>query len=114
MASRASKADPWKRARTDATYAEVVIDWTRISSVEQFYDQVLPQCQSPSWHGRNLDALSDSWVTGGIDRAGPPYRFLIRGADALDSELKGFAEEVIEIARESVVENGGSCKQVAE
>ena len=114
MASRASKADPWKRLRADAAYTEVVIDWTRISSIEQFYDQVLPQGQSPSWHGRNLDALSDSWVTGGIDQAGPPYRFRFCGADALDSELKDFAEAVIEIARQSVAENGGTCEQEAD
>jgi RNAse (barnase) inhibitor barstar len=114
MASRASKSDPWRRARADAAYPEIVIDWTEISSKDQFYDRVLPQCQSPSWHGRNLDALSDSWVTGGIDPIGPPYRFRFRGSDTLDSELKDFAEVVIEIARESVEENGGSCKQEAE
>jgi RNAse (barnase) inhibitor barstar len=114
MASRASKADSWERARTDAAYPEIVVDWAEISSVDQFYDQVLPQCQSPSWHGRNLNALSDSWVTGGINPGGPPYRFRFVGSDTIGSGLKDFVGAVIEIARESVEENGGSCKQEAE
>lgn len=114
MASRASKTDPWRRACVGTDYPEVVIDWAQISSVDQFYNQVLPQCQSPSWHGRNLGALSDSWVTGGIDPGGPPYQFRFLGSNSIDSDIKDFAEAVIEIARESVYENGGSCKQEAE
>ncbi|MBD5779657.1 barstar family protein [Pelagicoccus sp. NFK12] len=56
----------------------IEIDWNQISTVDEFYDTVLPQSEAPSWHGRNLNALNDSWVTGGINRGGPPYNFRIQ------------------------------------
>lgn len=111
MASRMSKDDPWKRSRVDEGLPEVVVDWEKISSVDIFYDTVLAQCSSPAWHGRNLNALSDAWVTGGINPMGPPYTFQFIACDQVDSELKEFADAVIEIARQSVQENGGNCYQ---
>jgi RNAse (barnase) inhibitor barstar len=53
----------------------IVIDWAAIGSREEFYDRVLPQMDAPSWHGRTLDALQDSWVNGCICPDGPPFAF---------------------------------------
>lgn len=89
----------------------VVIDWSRTRSIDEFYDAILPQCGSPSWHGRNLNALSDSWVTGGIDHHGPPFAFRFFAASHAPSNLIEFRDAVLEIARESVSENGGSITE---
>ena len=85
----------------------MIIDWGKCASSEEFYDTVLPQCGSPSWHGRNLDALNDSWVTGGIDEGGPPFAFWFLNGSQIDSNLSRFREAVEEIASASVATNGG-------
>ena len=48
------------------------IDWKNIANEEDFYNSILPQLDAPEWHGRNLDALSDSLVGGGINGIEPP------------------------------------------
>ena len=110
MAEREFYGRPWKRSRTDESYPEFILDWSRTKSKEEFYDLILlSQSDSPDWHGRNLDALRDAWVTGGINQCGPPYRFRFVGLDCLEGEFRDFAESVLQIAQESVDENGGSC-----
>jgi hypothetical protein len=64
--------------------------------------------QAPDWHGRNLDALDDSWVAGGVCAAGPPFRFVIRSAAHPEPALASFTTAVLEIAQASVRENGGN------
>ncbi len=83
------------------------IDWAAIHSPSDFFDVVLRQMQAPEWHGRNLDALNDSWVTGDICPTGPPFRFRFRSSPPADVELASFAATVREIAEASVHENGG-------
>jgi len=79
----------------------VSIDWSRIASEDDFYDIVSPQCGFPSWHGRNLDALEDSWVTGGIDTNGPPYVFEFRNPGEATPEMRRLLGYVDEIAKDS-------------
>lgn len=79
--------------------------------IEDFFGKVLPQCGSPSWHGRNLDSLNDSWVTGGIDALGPPYDFQFSGMLEASDDLSLFREKICDIARRSVEENGGRFKE---
>ena len=88
----------------------MVIDWNQISNVDEFYDSVLSQSGAPSWHGRNLNALNDSWVTGGVNRKGPPYRFLIHKRITENKEIEEIEFAVEEIARESIEENGGNLE----
>ena len=45
---------------------KIFIDWRTIDSYEQFFDIFLPQVKAPVWHGKNLDAFSDSIITGGV------------------------------------------------
>jgi hypothetical protein len=82
MAQRESLGAPWHRTLQFADAAQIVVDWSQISSREDFYDVVFQQCGSPPWHGRNLDGLADSWVTGGINQHGPPYAFAFSSLDA--------------------------------
>jgi len=37
---------------------EIVLDWSLYQDVEDFYQDILNQLKSPSWHGNNLNALS--------------------------------------------------------
>jgi len=87
----------------------IIVDWSQIASASAFYDLVLPQCGSPSWHGRNLNALNDSWVTGDIDSGGPPFDFVIQNMDTVSQTLSPIADAVLQIAQASVAANGGSC-----
>lgn len=107
MAERESPGSPWTRKLQYADAAHVIVDWSQITSEEDFYDCVLSQCGSPSWHGRNLDALSDSWVTGGIDRLGPPYAFEFRNVESTRADLISFRDAVLRISEGSIDENGG-------
>lgn len=85
----------------------VFVDWAKCRSLDEFYDMVLPQCGSPGWHGRNLDALSDSWVTGGIDDGGPPFAFWFLNGSQTPPDLLEFRKTVEDLAAESITENGG-------
>lgn len=107
MAWREGPDAPWQRKLQYEDAPRITLDWAQVRSIEDFHDVVLPQCGSPAWHGRNLDALSDSWITGGIDTNGPPYAFDFQNVDQIRPELSAFAEEVMSIARESIDENGG-------
>jgi RNAse (barnase) inhibitor barstar len=93
-------------------YTRVVVDWSIIKDIDSFYDIVLPQCGSPSWHGRNLSALNDSWVAGRIDTGGPPFDFEFRNLKSIPSDLESIANEIFEIAQDSVAHNGGSIIQL--
>ena len=83
----------------------ITIDWPTISDEASFYASVLPQTDAPSWHGRNLDAIQDSWVTGDICPGGPPFNFTIRGSSKAD--LRDFSDTVSGIAERSVKTHGG-------
>lgn len=55
-------------------------DWR---SRDDFYNAIFEALGSPSWHGRNFNALRDSIGVGQINRIEPPFRILITGlADA--------------------------------
>lgn len=93
---------------TQEVMHKLTVDWTTIHSLEEFWDLVCREGEEPEWHGRNLAALEDSWVTGDINPTGPPYEFSFVSCDRVREPLRGFAEAVMEIARRSVKENGGS------
>jgi RNAse (barnase) inhibitor barstar len=84
------------------------IDWSAITDYDKFYDYILPLMEAPSWHGRNLDAFHDSWITGGICKSGPPFNFIFRNSDSPKNAYKEFVDTIEEIASESVREHGGS------
>ena len=92
----------------NAKPTQIVIDWSTIDNESQFYDAVFEQSGAPSWHGRNLDAINDSWVEGDICTGGPPFAFVIRGRDATSPRLREMVAAIDDIAYESVAENGGS------
>ncbi|MEK7951693.1 barstar family protein [Luteolibacter soli] len=107
MAVRTGPGAPWVRTLQYADAPVVRVDWSLLTGVGDFYDAVLVQCDAPSWHGRNLDALRDAWVTGGINGKGPPYAFEFLGMEVTREELLEFRDAVVGIAEESMEENGG-------
>lgn len=86
----------------------IVVDWSVIKSPADFYIAVLPQTVAPDWHGKNLSAIEDSWVTGDICLGGPPFRFVFRGAEKIDPDFRQFADAIAQIADSSVKAKGGS------
>lgn len=50
-------------------------DW---QTEADFIEAVLAGVDAPSWHGRNYNALRDSFVTGSINGLEPPYDFAIK------------------------------------
>lgn len=94
------------------TDTPVVVDWATCDTADAFYDLILPQCGSPSWHGRNLDALNDSWVIGGVDANGPPFSFCFLNGHLAAKDLNDFRDAVEEIAKCSNAENGGQIHKM--
>jgi RNAse (barnase) inhibitor barstar len=86
----------------------LAIDWSAINDIDKFYDYILPLMEAPSWHGRNLDAFRDSWVTGGICKSGPPFHFIFRNSDLSENSFREFIDIIEKIASESVRDHGGS------
>lgn len=107
IATRDRVGAPWKRASQFADAARIVVDWAKIGDINEFYDIVFGQCRSPEWHGRNLDAIADSWIAGGINAAGPPYVFIFSSLKRAAPDLLQFRDAILRIARESIEENGG-------
>ena len=83
---------------------EIVINWEGIKTEEEFYSDFLPQLDAPNWHGRNLDALADSLITGSINGIEPPYTILSINTATNLGDLKEFQARVLEILTEAVAE----------
>lgn len=86
---------------------ELEIDWQKIESEDMFYEWFLPKISAPEWHGRNLDALNDSVVSGGIVKLGPPFQIKHLNCSRSLQNIRKFQEAVISIFTASIIENGG-------
>jgi RNAse (barnase) inhibitor barstar len=53
-----------------------------------FYNALLAALGAPAWHGRNLNALIDSMIYGGINAVEPPYSIRIRGTQKLAKNVR--------------------------
>jgi hypothetical protein len=67
---------------------EIELDASSWLTVHDFYDALLAVLEAPEWHGRNLNALIDSMIWGGINTLKPPYRIKIVGSRCLPNDLK--------------------------
>ena len=56
-----------------------------------FYEALLAALGAPRWHGRNINALIDSMIYGGINEIDPPYKIVISGTRGIPS---GVADEI--------------------
>lgn len=86
---------------------EIIVDWKQIETEGDFYDIFLPQVKAPEWHGRNLDALTDSLVTGAINSIEPPYTIHSINTGFAPKKISGFQLKVLTTFNEGVAENRG-------
>ena len=71
-------------------------------SPDEFYTAFFDAVGAPPWHGRNLDALWGSIISGGINRVNPPFRIRISGLRQTSAECRQLIDrfaQLIEDAR---------------
>ncbi|WP_404783146.1 barstar family protein [Altericista sp. CCNU0014] len=114
VATRTGVGANWIRMPQYADVTRVVVDWSKINSTDEFFDTVFAQCGAPDWHGKNLNALADSWITGSINEYDPPYLFVFDSLGQTPSNLVQFRDSVLQIAQQSIDENGGRLQMTDE
>jgi hypothetical protein len=107
IATRTSVGGEWRRLRQYEDATRIFVDWSQLKRTDDFFDVIIEQCGAPTWHGRNLDALADAWVAGGVNERDPPYLFIFNSLNKTTDELVQFRDSVLSIVRESIDENGG-------
>jgi len=58
------------------------------SGILDFYEELLEALDAAFWHGRNINALIDSMVWGGINGIDPPYTVQIGGLHEAPQEIQ--------------------------
>ena len=86
---------------------KIIVDWENIETVDNFYDLFLPQVEAPEWHGRNLDALADSVITGDINKIEPPYTIHNININRTSESILEFQQKVLSIFNECMTEDRG-------
>jgi len=86
---------------------KIAVDWKKIETEDDFYDMFLPQVKAPEWHGRNLDALTDSLVTGDINAIELPYTIYNINTGCIPKQISGFQLKVLTTFNEGVAKNRG-------
>lgn len=92
---------------------EIIINWGDIKSENEFYEVFFRQVDAPEWHGRNLNALADSIVTGDINNIEPPYTIRSIDVSNIAESLEEFQLLVLNIFNEAVA-NGRSVTVINE
>ena len=57
---------------------KILLDGANWETEADFLEALLAGVEAPAWHGRNYNALHDSFVTGSVNGLEPPYDFIIR------------------------------------
>ena len=68
------------------------LDASEWKTALDFYEAILAAIGAPRWHGRNVNALIDSVIYGGISALEPPFTVRVTNTENLASEAK---EELI-------------------
>ena len=66
----------------------ITLDASKWEEPLDFYDAILPALGAPEWHGRNLNALTESMVWGEINTIEPPYTVQIVATKNLSPEIQ--------------------------
>jgi hypothetical protein len=82
------------------TMRVIELDAENWSAADDFYSALLTSIGAPENHGRNLNALVDSMIWGGINATEPPYTVRIFGSAKLPQDV--YRE--IEMARRALAE----------
>jgi len=73
---------------------EITLDASTWRHREEFFDALLPAIGAPAWHGRNLDALADSFGGGDILVVRGPFRIKITNLRLASSELREYLSKL--------------------
>lgn len=66
----------------------IKLDAYRWRTTDDFYDAILSALEAPHWHGRNVNALTDSMWGGSINGVEPPYKVWIVRTRGLPEAVK--------------------------
>jgi hypothetical protein len=66
---------------------EIILDGRDWRTEADLIEAVIAGVGGPEWHGRNYNALRDSFVGGSINGVEPPYDFIIQPPPAPTSEV---------------------------
>lgn len=72
------------------------------------YESLLHALGAPRWHGRNINALIDSMVYGGINEIDPPYMIIVRGHERAPPDVLRDLTFMILALGEAAAEGGRS------
>jgi RNAse (barnase) inhibitor barstar len=78
----------------------IELDATGWKTVHDFYNALLPEIGAPRGHGRNVNALIDSVIWGGINAIEPPFIVRVYSLSACSKEVV----EEIELAKQGLAE----------
>jgi RNAse (barnase) inhibitor barstar len=93
----------------------IKLDATSWRNMLDFYNALLASIGAPTWHGRNLSALQDSMIYGGINAIDPPYTIRIFGAATLPQDVLGEIERTqraLADARGEFLETSGNDTKI--
>lgn len=69
---------------------EITLDASTWRLREDFFDALLPAIGAPAWHGRNLDALAESFGEDDILAIRGPLQIKITNSRSAPSELRDY------------------------
>lgn len=79
---------------------ELELDGAKWASRDDVYTSFFRAVGSPSWHGRNFNALRDSIETGQINEIEVPYRIVIRNYSQIGPEAHQMAADFVDLLSE--------------
>lgn len=82
----------------------VILDWALIETEDDFYKLFFAQVKAPEWHGKNLNALSDSIIVGDVNGVEPPYTVISKNESSTPETMKMLQGMVFGIFQEAATE----------
>lgn len=74
----------------------ITLDASEWDEPSDFYTALFAELGSPSWHGRNFNALRDS-LSGGVNEVEAPFRVEVRNADVGGSAMVSFLRDAVTV-----------------
>ncbi|MGB7624650.1 MAG: barstar family protein, partial [Terriglobia bacterium] len=76
------------------------LDATGWKTRGDFYNALFEVLGSPSWHGRNFNALRDSMISGCINKVELPYTISISGINSAAPEVQRLVKDFCSLIKE--------------
>jgi RNAse (barnase) inhibitor barstar len=77
------------------------LDLSKLTSVEDAFEELMMVLEAPEWHGRNLNALRDSVTGNDLNGARAPFEIRLRGRASEEvRQLLGMVEDIFKEARQ--------------